>query len=122
MLADFIAHDEGRVLDGPILHRAQAKNFGYTKEEIAAADAHPEGLLVHGMFPDLKAYLARRLGSISVRPLGPEILNRVQRRRLDKTGGACKLCGILWSRRFEEWSTCTVHSPPALIAAGHRFL
>ena len=38
-----------------------------------------------------------------------------------KSGEICERCGILFKKRFEEWSLCTVHSPPALVAQGHMW-
>lgn len=49
-------------------------------------------------------------------------MNRKDRRLHLHSNPACKRCGILWSERFDLWSTCTVNAPPGLIAEGHRFI
>lgn len=52
---------------------------------------------------------------------GIKPLNRAQRRNAVKKNPACRNCGILWNNRYNEWSACTVHSPPTLMATGHDF-
>jgi len=105
---------------GVVINQIMAREYGYSQENISRARTHPKGLLQQEGLPDV--YLTTLLESTNVAPRGPEILNRTQRRMLDRTNPSCRNCSIRWSDRFDMWSTCTVQSPPSLIAEGHRFL
>jgi hypothetical protein len=106
-------------LQYPVISRQQAKNYGYTQEEIDTADQDTMGILKSDILPT--AHMATILLSNSLAEKKPEILNRSDRRIAEKFNPVCKKCGISYSDRFNIWTACTVNAPPALVADGHKF-